>query len=215
MPYKKLEKYYASKKKVTYKPSKFDILRFKHMVEFVKKKGKKKLNILDIGGEDTTFYRILKEKIDNFNYEVINISKTRVVSFRKQGIKAYSMDICGKVKIRKRYDYIIFGETIEHLPNPGAGLLNIKRLLKKGGTLIGSTPNDLSLRHVGKALFAVPIGHQGEHILSFNKTSLHSILQLAGFRNVKIYNSTGWIPFLKVPLPNNWLSEHLIFVCKN
>lgn len=212
---KKLKKYYESKERITYKPSKFDIIRFKHMIEFIKKISTKRLDILDVGGEDITFYNILKERIDNVNYEVINISSSRVATFRKQGIKAYALNICEKVNIRKKYDYVIFGEIIEHLPNPGVALLNIKKFLKKGGTLIGTTPNALSLRHIGKALLGIPIGHKGEHILSFNKTALYSMLQLVGFKNIEIYYSTGWIPFLQIPLPRNWLSEHLLFVCKN
>ena len=47
------------------------------------------------------------------------------------------------------FDYVLFIETIEHLEKPYEAIAEISRVLKKGGTLILSTPNIL---HIGSRM---------------------------------------------------------------
>jgi len=48
---------------------------------------------------------------------------------------AETLDMDGK------YDYVVAGELIEHLLNPGAFLAAAKGWIAEGGTLIITTPN--------------------------------------------------------------------------
>lgn len=41
----------------------------------------------------------------------------------------------------ERFDCVVFGEVLEHLVDPDKALLNISRVLKKGGSLVLTTPN--------------------------------------------------------------------------
>lgn len=201
------QQYYNQKRKTS---SKFDSIRIKHIVEEIPFKNG--LDILDIGAENLTSYLLLKTKLRSFNYEVMNISKKRTECF-KNICKIHIQDICKKC-IKTKYDVIIMGEIIEHLPNPEIALKNVKTMLKSNGLFIGTTPNALSLRHIGKAILKIPIGHEKEHLLSFNVTSLKSLLEHSRFKNIKIKYLGGWIPFIKIYLPCNRLGEHLLFKCE-
>ena len=50
------------------------------------------------------------------------------------------------------FDYIIFGDVIEHLENPGLGLDNIKNLVSKNTKLILTAPNCFSYAGVRNIL---------------------------------------------------------------
>jgi len=45
----------------------------------------------------------------------------------------------------KKFNFVVSSEVIEHLEHPMKGLLELKRIMKSGGTLIVSVPNSLSL----------------------------------------------------------------------
>lgn len=59
----------------------------------------------------------------------------------------YLMDLEKGLKFKSNYfDGIIFVETIEHLVNPDIALKELKRVLKKSGVLVITTPNYDSLK---------------------------------------------------------------------
>ena len=58
-----------------------------------------------------------------------------------------SFNIINKLPFEDQsFDYILLMEVIEHLPNPYEVMEELSRILKKGGVLIVSTPNILSLK---------------------------------------------------------------------
>ena len=50
------------------------------------------------------------------------------------------------------FDYIIFGDVLEHLREPETVLLNIKRYLKSGGSIIASIPNIMNAETIYQLL---------------------------------------------------------------
>jgi 2-polyprenyl-3-methyl-5-hydroxy-6-metoxy-1,4-benzoquinol methylase len=98
------------------------------------------------------------------------------------------------------FDVIVAAEVIEHLENPRAVIRDWYRLLRPGGTLLFSTPNNESLR----ALIALVVrGHfvafsdscYPAHITALLRKDLERILTEVGFASPKIsFSNDGGIP---------------------
>ena len=127
-------------------------------------------------------------------------------TIRLDGVKEYKPDICHDINKglplkANSIDIIIAGEIIEHIYNPIKFIKECNRILKKGGTLILSTPNICSLKNRFKVLFgqlpeycAEPSEDEGfeRHIIDFNLATLTKILESTGFK-VIIKKSNGII----------------------
>jgi len=96
-------------------------------------------------------------------------------------------------------DLVVSFETLEHVPDPGAMIKEIRRVLKPGGRLVLSTPN---------RSFGPPERHTSNpyHIKEFTTDELRELLGEA-FAEVKIYgqrpqDAYRYVPFLMIE-PNN------------
>lgn len=122
------------------------------------------------------------------------------------------------------FDGILSTEVIEHLENPRAVARECYRLLKPGGWLIMTTPNNLSLRSI---LSLVVSGHfvafqdssYPAHITALVERDLVRIMNEAGFESPTFsYTNDGSIP--KMPhrkwqslsrrLKGRWFSDNLV-----
>lgn len=101
------------------------------------------------------------------------------------------------------FDVIVSAEVIEHLENPRAVVREWFRLLKSGGLLLFSTPNNESLRSI---LALVCRGHYAAfgdasypaHITPLLRKDIERILQEAGFQAPRFFFSDcGTIPRLR------------------
>jgi SAM-dependent methyltransferase len=87
------------------------------------------------------------------------------------------------------FDVVLFCEIIEHLQNdPAAVLREIHRVLKRGGTLVLTTPNVSRLENVARMVSGANIydpysgyGPYGRHNREYNKHELHLLLKYCGF----------------------------------
>lgn len=75
------------------------------------------------------------------------------------------------------FDCIVAGELIEHLQKPPSFLEECKRVLKKDGTLIITTPNRDSL--INRAFKSY---HAPAHLSLFNRKELSGLLEDNGFK---------------------------------
>ncbi|MBU2612623.1 MAG: class I SAM-dependent methyltransferase [Nanoarchaeota archaeon] len=86
----------------------------------------------------------------------------KVSELRKRGVNAFGMDIdeeklkmsdkklnlkqgdvTKKIPFNRKFDWVIFGEVLEHISNDELALKNISKSLKNGGKLILSTPRNV------------------------------------------------------------------------
>ncbi|HEX8137155.1 MAG TPA: glycosyltransferase [Pyrinomonadaceae bacterium] len=94
-------------------------------------------------------------------------------------------------------DVVLFCEIIEHLlSDPVHALVEIRRVLRPGGTLVITTPNVARLDNVCKIIGGENIydpysgyGPYGRHNREYNKHDLHRLLTANGFRVEQIFSA--------------------------
>jgi ubiquinone/menaquinone biosynthesis C-methylase UbiE len=164
-----------------------DHLRFAEMRKLVK--ADKDKIILDIGGGLYSIAKGLPSKETIILDGDKKFKPTTVADFNNPlPIEGSSVDI------------VIAGEIIEHLINPFRFLLEIKRVLKNGGQLIISTPNEVDLKSRIKVLFgrlptncarAFPTVEDQifNHKADYNLSIFKEMLSKSGFKIVHKQNT--------------------------
>ena len=92
------------------------------------------------------------------------------------------------------FDLILFYETIEHVQNPKECLLEIKRVLKKNGSLILTMDSGSLLFKLVWFVWENSTGKiwKGAHLHPFHHRELEKIIKLAGFKiKNKIFSFLG------------------------
>jgi 2-polyprenyl-3-methyl-5-hydroxy-6-metoxy-1,4-benzoquinol methylase len=103
---------------------------------------------------------------------------------------------------KEGFDTIVAAEVIEHLENPRAVSRELVRLLRPGGLLVLSTPNNESVRSLIALLVRGHFVSFGDtsypaHISALTRVDLRRVLTESGFVNVEIsYTDAGAIPGL-------------------
>ena len=95
------------------------------------------------------------------------------------------------------FDVVLFCEILEHLlSDPVHALLEIRRVLKPGGTLIITTPNVARLENVRKMIAGQNIydpysgyGPYGRHNREYTQQDLFSLLSANGFRPNSLFTA--------------------------
>ena len=183
--------YYTSKDDYyTNKPNEIRISKVLKLIG----KGKK---ILDVGCYNGT----IGEKILKNGNEVwgLDASKEGVELAKKKGIKAFVGNLENKFPFKdESFDVVFAGEIIEHILDTESFLDEIKRVLKKDGELIITTPNVASLARrimllfglnpFFEASFGFPKNATAGHVRFYTKSLLEDFLRYKGFKIIS-FNS--------------------------
>jgi len=103
------------------------------------------------------------------------------------GVYSFDLDVDWPDTVYERkYDYLFFGDVIEHLKDPQKVLEKCKKLLKPGGLIFISTPN---IAHISIRLELMcgnfdyePMGIlDNTHLKYFTKKSLSGLVKSAGY----------------------------------
>ncbi len=120
------------------------------------------------------------------------------------GVEWHQQDLNDTITITPPFDVLVCSETIEHLENPRLTLRTLHGLLKPGGLLVLTMPNQESIRSY---LALMLVGHfvqfTGQsypaHITALLRMDLTRICAEAGFtRPVFSYTNEGGLPKLPV-----------------
>lgn len=193
-------------------------------------------NILDVGCGGGHLLSEIQKRMPEAKLTGVDVYETK-----KKGITFKVADINNGLPFQSAaFDCLILGEVIEHIPDPDALLREIRRVLKKNGIFIISTPNLASwanriLLPLGvQPLYTetsseVNLGRfynflgQGDkvqgHLKIFTYKSLQEILEKEKFLILSKYGITFFFPF-PISLVDRFfskfisLSSGLLFVCK-
>lgn len=140
--------------------------------------------VLEIGCAIGSFAKILKE--NNFKVVASDISEFIIEKAKRlqSNIEFKVLDIEKEGNAKKKYDYIFALEVVEHLKNPKKALQNMKKLLKKDGILVFSTPIPT------KRILADPMHinvHKPHYWTNFGKS--------LGYREI-FFKQVAFIPYL-------------------
>lgn len=96
--------------------------------------------VLELGSSIGAFSKVLNER--GFDVLATDISSYIISKAKKlqPKINFKVMDIEKDPKLEEKFDIVFAFETLEHLQRPAAALRSIKKLLKKDGIFIFSTP---------------------------------------------------------------------------
>ncbi len=146
--------------------------------------GENKPKILDVGCGWGNFLRVLnKQKIPylgiDINSEAIKICKTKGFNCSKATIEELAN------RNRLSFSAITMFQVIEHLKNPVPILLSAKKLLKKNGVILITTPNNNSpLRKIFQSKWSVY--NESSHFVFYNKDNLTKTLRSSDFKKVVV-----------------------------
>lgn len=83
--------------------------------------------------------------------------------------------------IQETFDIVVFAEVLEHVDNPRAALVNIKRLIGKNGLLLLTTVNAYSADRIVKMLFKYEANHE-EHTAYYSFMTIRRLLAMTGYQ---------------------------------
>lgn len=127
----------------------------------------------------------------------LDISKEALKKAKKRGLEVVEGDVEKKLPFKNEsFDGVFWGDNVEHLFLPLKTLQEIKRILKKNGRIVISTPNMGYWRYRLHYLFNGMIPQtewygenswEWEHIRFFNKRVISDFLKAGGFKLINFY----------------------------
>ena len=178
-------------------------------LNYIKNLTLKKAKCLDIGCGNGKFLNYISIEKPDYELFGIDLSEFQVKYAKKLKFNFQTCNIEEGLPFKDdTFEIIYAGELIEHLYNPDFFLNEVKRILKKGGYLILSTPNLCTWYNRILFLFGIqplftesstesaqigsgflkrfrddrPVGH----LRVFNKNAIVSILKKSKFEQIKI-----------------------------
>ncbi len=125
----------------------------------------------------------------------VDIDSDGVDLLREQGFNTKTADVV-TMDLGEKFDTIIGGEIIEHLPNVGLFLENMSRHLKDDGTLLVTTPNPFYSKQTWKIWrHNKPSVHE-EHTCWFDPMTLAYLCRLSGLEPYRVI----WVQKSNSPL---------------
>ncbi len=166
--------------------------------------------ILDVGCSAGYFGEFLiKEKnaaVDGIEY---NPDDARVAKKVLNNVYTFDLDSSNwpKELLKNKYDFILFGDVLEHLKNPGEVLEKFRKLLSKKGRVIISIPN---IAHVSIRLEILNGSFEYEklgiidetHLKYFTFKSFSRLLSDAGYKVIDYDQTT-------IPVSKDVINKYL------
>ncbi len=171
--------------------------------------------ILDIGCDTGIFLKVAEEEFGIIPIG-IDVAHRAVELARQRGLEVYNVGIEEAPSALADFRLVTAIDLIEHVPDPGAFLHQLRQRLRSGGLLYLETPNIRSaVYRFGRLLFRVTGGRPPgllerlfppQHVQYFNPESLRHLAHEAGFDCIRVGTralqaadiAAGWAPRLPI-----------------
>lgn len=170
-----------------------------------------KSKVLDVGCSSGNFGKVLKDK-KNCHVDGVEPDRKDAEEASSKLDKVWTLNIetDDLSQLKNSYDYIYFGDVIEHLVSPVGTLKRIKPLLNKDGAVIFSIPN---MGHIGVRLALLKGKFEYTETGLTDKTHLHfytldEVNRVFGEAGYKINN----LDFIQKDYPKDLLKRRLMEV---
>lgn len=149
--------------------------------------GSKDVYLLDVGMGRGEFLNNLKDK----RFIKFGIDLKPGLEYLDKVEKIYNGDFLEK-EFKTKFDVVSMWHVLEHSPYPEKIINKTRRILKKNGVLIFSTPN---IRSLGFNLSKAKWFHLDppRHVILYNKKNAMKLCRDCGFSKIKVIN--GFIEF--------------------
>ena len=115
----------------------------------------------------------------------LDVDREALAEAAKLGIETHWADVEQPLEFPDAsFDVVVGGELFEHLRDPEAVVSEALRVLKPGGTLVGSVPNGYRLKNRITFLLGRPLEPDPTHLHLFSPADLRELLR--GFDDVEL-----------------------------
>jgi len=137
--------------------------------------------VLDVGAKWGGLAQAARAEGLDIDYTGLDLSEENVEKAAALGVDVRLADVSQPLPVGDgEFDCVVCLELLEHLPQPLALLVEIRRVLKPDGRAVLSVPNPYSWVEVFRELFGRP-DPEG-HLNAFTTPVMENLLGLAGMR---------------------------------
>lgn len=138
----------------------------------------------------------------------VDYEERMIALAREQGLDAYAQDLYKFLKSRaaKEFDAAVLFDVLEHSPEPRELLAAIKPVLKRGGHLAVTFPNEERPAWFGRESFDYP----PHHFTRWNASALRGFLQREGFTVVDLRTAGPSVRWFSEVIFYGWLAPSAV-----
>jgi 2-polyprenyl-3-methyl-5-hydroxy-6-metoxy-1,4-benzoquinol methylase len=159
--------------------------------------------VLDLGCRDGALTQAYAEGNDVVG---VDADREALAEAAKLGIETHWADLDRPLEFdAESFDVVIAGELLEHLRDPEGLVAEIRRVLRPGGTFVGSVPNAYRLKNRLRFLLGRPAESDPTHLQMFAPAAVRRLL--AAFDETQVHFVAGRL----VPLHARLFANDIVF----
>ena len=130
--------------------------------------------VLDLG---CRYGALTRAYLDGNEVVGVDVDREALAEAAKLGIETRWADVEEPLEFPDAsFDVVVVGELLEHLRDPGSAVAEAQRVLRPGGTLVGSVPNGYRLKNRLEFLRGRPPEPDPTHLQLFSGDDLRALL---------------------------------------
>jgi SAM-dependent methyltransferase len=137
---------------------------------------KTNMRIMDFGGGISPLTKLTNS---HDRLVVVDLSESVRTDLQSKNIECY--ENLSNLAPGKKFDFIMFSHTIEHLDEPGKLLKSLYSLLEEGGKIAVTTPDSENAD-----LLNSPLAWPPHHTVAFKSSALHDLMSQLGLKDIQI-----------------------------
>ena len=152
--------------------------------------------VLDLGCGDGAFAAVLADAGADVTAVDVAAEALRRTARRAPGVRVLQIAEAAPLPFDEdAFDVVWAGETLEHVADVTGLLAEVRRVLRWGGALLVTVPNQARLVVALEALAGKPLERRldprADHLRFFTKRALREMLEAGGFAHVEVRAAGG------------------------